>query len=280
MRRNVATFGVMFLICVLALNFSPDMTSARSTVGPYLSLDEAELSINADASPDVVITGSNVTYTITVTNEGAGYASAFTVVDELPPEVSFVSCETIGGGLCGGNGNSRTITFGSLAPDATATITLVATVNCPVPNGLEIDNTAELQLSTPVPDDDEYDSETVFITASNPPPSINNLLANPSELWPVNHKMVSIPVNYRVADNCGPVLLKLKVASNEPINGTGDGDTAPDWEIVNDHLVRLRAERSGNGSGRIYTVTVTATDSAGQSSSRSVKVSVPKNQKK
>ena len=59
------------------------------------------------------------------------------------------------------------------------------------------------------------------------------------------------------------------------MDGTGDGDTSPDWELIDAHHVLLRAERSGNGSGRIYTITLTVTDSAGSSSSSSVIVRVP-----
>jgi hypothetical protein len=70
----------------------------------------------------------------------------------------------------------------------------------------------------------------------------------------------------------------LSVTSNEPINGTGDGDTAPDWEIVDSHHVRLRAERGDNGSGRIYTITITCTDTDGNSSASTVTVSVPHDQ--
>ena len=43
------------------------------------------------------------------------------------------------------------------------------------------------------------------------------------------------------------------------MDGTGDGDTSPDWEVIDAHHVLLRAERAGNGSGRIYTITVTVT---------------------
>ena len=82
-------------------------------------------------------------------------------------------------------------------------------------------------------------------------------------------------MEYTIIDNCGPVTVALSVSSNEPVNGTGDGNTAPDWQIVNEHLVRLRAERAGNGTGRVYTITITATDSAGESSSADVAVSVP-----
>jgi hypothetical protein len=72
----------------------------------------------------------------------------------------------------------------------------------------------------------------------------------------------------------------LSVSSNEPDNGIGDGDTAPDWIIVDAHHVQLRAERAGTGEGRIYTITITSTDSAGNSSIQTTQVVIPKNQKK
>jgi hypothetical protein len=62
------------------------------------------------------------------------------------------------------------------------------------------------------------------------------------------------------------------------VNGIGDGNTEPDWEVVSDHLVRLRAERAGPRSGRIYTITITSTDDCGNSSSQSVTVQVAHDQ--
>jgi hypothetical protein len=89
--------------------------------------------------------------------------------------------------------------------------------------------------------------------------------------------MVNVTVSYNVADNCGPLTNTLSVTSNEPQNGTGDGDTAPDWVIVDAHHVRLRAERSGSAAGRVYTIAITSRDSAGNSSGRMVEVRVPHN---
>jgi hypothetical protein len=89
-----------------------------------------------------------------------------------------------------------------------------------------------------------------------------------------------VTVSYGASDGCDAnATCVLSVTSNEPIDGTGDGDTAPDWEVVDAHHVRLRAERAGTGSGRIYSITITCTDSAGNSSSHTVMVSVPKNQR-
>lgn len=112
------------------------------------------------------------------------------------------------------------------------------------------------------------------------PINIGNISVSKSELWPPNHKMVDVTVSYDAINNCGTggANCVLSVSSNEPINGTGDGDTSPDWEIINAHHVRLRSERSGNGGGRIYTITITCTDGVGNSSAKSVTVTVPKSQ--
>lgn len=261
-----------------ALRLAKDGES-RPPKGATNDDDEEYLLINTDASPDVVVAGSNITYSVSVTNEGTISAAAFTVNDTLPVGTTFVSCHATGSGICGGSNNERTINFDTLAAETSATITLVATIDCSLADGTELNNTATLRSLTPNPEDEEDENETISILVSNPLPSITGVTASPTALSPPNHKMVSVTIGYSVTDNCGPIVTKLQVASNEPINGTGDGDTAPDWQVLDEHHVLLRAERSGNGSGRTYIVTITATDSANQSSSRDVLIKVPKNAK-
>ena len=238
-----------------------------------------DLSITKTVAPNPVLTGANVTYLITVTNNGGNVATAATVSDDLPATTTFVSCAATGAGICGGSGNNRTVNFATIAPNSSVTITLVAKVNCPVLNGTLISNTASVNALTPDPDTSNNTTSPATTTASNPPPVITNVSVNKPVLWPPNHKLVDVTVNYKVTDNCGPVTKVLTVKSNEPINGTGDGDSAPDWQVLDAYRVRLRAERSGKGAGRIYTITIKATDSAGSSSTRTVTVTVPKSQK-
>ncbi len=113
--------------------------------------------------------------------------------------------------------------------------------------------------------------------ADTTPPVISKLTASQELIWPPNHKMVSVTLNAVATDNVGVTSLKIVSAtSNEPDNGLGDGDTANDIQVTGDLTLNLRAERSGKGNGRIYTVTVEARDAAGNAATKSVTVSVPK----
>jgi predicted extracellular nuclease len=111
------------------------------------------------------------------------------------------------------------------------------------------------------------------------PTVIANASANPPILWPANHKMVPVTINYDLGNVCtvDPVSVTLSISSSEPANGIGDGTTEPDWVLVDAHHVLLRAERSGLNGGRVYTITITATDSRGNVSTQTVTVTVPHN---
>ena len=131
----------------------------------------ADLGITKSASSGTIVVGSNVTYTITVVNNGPDSASSITVTDNLPGSLAFVSCAATGSGVCSGSGNNRIVSFGSLAAGASVTVTIVASLDCSVSNGQSIGNTAS--VTSPVPDPvSGNNSSTVNFTVSNPPRAI------------------------------------------------------------------------------------------------------------
>jgi hypothetical protein len=108
------------------------------------------------------------------------------------------------------------------------------------------------------------------------PPAITGVSVTPLVLGPPNHQMIDIAVPYQATDLSGTPVCSVSVGSNEPINGTGDGDTSPDWLVVDLHHVQLRSERAGTGTGRIYTIAISCSDASGNVSASAVDVRVPR----
>jgi hypothetical protein len=136
------------------------------------------------------------------------------------------------------------------------------------------EHTVTLSVSDGVAD--PVSCEFTVTVVDTTPPVITSVVPSPSKLWPPNHKMRDVIVNATATDICGQVTTRIvEVTSNEPVNGKGDGNTGVDWSITGDHKVKLRAERAGPGSGRIYTITVEATDEAGNTSTKTTVVTVP-----
>ena len=115
-------------------------------------------------------------------------------------------------------------------------------------------------------------SDVVLVTVVDAtPPVIQSATATPSVIRRANNRFVAVTTTVSVSDACGgSVHCQItSVASNEPVNGY-------DWVITGDLTVKLRAERSNRGNGRIYTITIVCTDAAGNSSTKAVTVTVPR----
>ena len=84
--------------------------------------------------------------------------------------------------------------------------------------------------------------EVVLIVEDTTAPEIISVTANPSVLRPPNHKMIPGTISVVVSDICdaNPTCTIIDVTSNEPVEGGGDGNTSPDWEITGDLTVDLR----------------------------------------
>ncbi len=82
--------------------------------------------------------------------------------------------------------------------------------------------------------------------------------------------MKKIAVYYIATDNGQDLSSVLTISSND------QESTGRYWEIINNHLIRLRASRLANGEARIYTITVTSTDRAGNITKRTTHIAVSK----
>jgi len=194
--------------------------------------------------------------------------SESTVVNHPPVAVCQDVTVPAESGLCSA---AASVDGGSYDPDGDP-ITLVQSPPSPYPVGMTF------VTLTATDDKGASSSCTATVTVvDTQPPIISSVTASPNVLWPPNHKMVPVVVAISAEDNCEEAVTCriTSVSSNEPVDGLGDGDTSPDWVITGDRSLKLRAERSGKGTGRVYTVTVTCTDPSGNSSPGEVTVKVP-----
>lgn len=122
------------------------------------------------------------------------------------------------------------------------------------------------------------DDVNVYSCEPNQPPVCSGAVASETRLWPANHKFNSIDV-LGVTDAEGdPVTITIdSIYQDEAVNANGSGNTAPDGQGVGTSTAQVRAERVGNGNGRVYYITFTAEDLYGGTCSGQVQVGVPKN---
>jgi hypothetical protein len=110
-------------------------------------------------------------------------------------------------------------------------------------------------------------------TVDTAPPTIQNVTTDPNAIWPPDKKMVPVSLSVSATDPSGVVSRKIiSVASNE--GGGGQ------WQVTGDLTLNLLADRNGNGTGRIYTITVQCKDSFGNASTKTATVRVPHDQGK
>lgn len=123
---------------------------------------------------------------------------------------------------------------------------------------------------------------TVVVRIDKTAPVIS-VKTNPSALWPANHNLVPVQADVAAHDALsGDVTIVLaSITSSEADNGAGDGNAPDDIQGAEfgtfDTEFELRAERSGEGAGRTYTITYIATDLAGNKATQSATVTVAHN---
>ena len=116
----------------------------------------ADVQVTKADSPDPVVVGNNITYTITVTNIGPSDAVALSLSDAVPANTTLVSVTTPAGWIRtdvvppGGTG-TLTFTRPTLSSGGSSVFTVVVNVNLSTANGTTITNTANVSSATSDP---------------------------------------------------------------------------------------------------------------------------------
>ena len=145
----MGTFSNTATISSSASDPNPGNNSATDT---DTLTPQADLAV-VKTGPATIIAGTDVSYNITVTNNGASDAQSVSLGDVFPAGVTFVSQnQTAGPAFTLGNtGSQITDTIGTLAAGATASFTLVGHVNASAANGSTLSNSATVSATTTDP---------------------------------------------------------------------------------------------------------------------------------
>jgi hypothetical protein len=112
------------------------------------------------------------------------------------------------------------------------------------------------------------------VNVPNRSPDCSTVAPAPGQLWPPNHKLVPVVLSSAVDPDGDPVAMTItQVRQDEDPGGRIDAE-------VTGGVLSLRAERDGNGDGRIYHVAFTAADAQGATCTGEVTVCVPHDQGK
>ena len=206
-------------------------------------------------------------------------SSSVTVVDTLPPSIACPAPET----------RECLAGCGQFTPGAASASDICAgtTVTRPGPACFPLGTTSLPYTATDEVGLSASCSSSITVVDTQAP----TVVVGPSpSLSPPNHNYQTI----NLATDCGVVLddacqgeISVTptnaaiscVTSDEDDNATGDGNTVNDIIIVDSQTVQLRAERSGNGDGRVYSIGFTVTDAAGNKTPGTCKVLVNKGSK-
>jgi hypothetical protein len=232
----------------------------------------ADVSVSLSVAPTVTAGGSfNVS--IAAANNGPDAAASPTVTASAPAGMTFTTAHPSAGWTCSTSAGTLTCTTATMAAGESLRIDATATAACPFavlsPHTVSLRAAIASSTQDPSPSNNSAAATTQVVS---PAPVISGLSVDPNGLWPPNHKMKPVTVSYAVAASCGGVpSARLDVTSNQ--------GTSEDWQIVDAHHVQLRSERLGTDkSGRIYTITLSATDPSGSNATSAIQVAVPHNQ--
>jgi len=168
----------------------------------------ADLQVTKAVSPSTAQPGDVMTYMLTLSNAGPSTANNVTLSDTLSPYLTFVSCsESTGTGACNLNGGTVTVVYGSMAANASSIVTIKATLNSGVPDGVGISDSVSVTASDPTdPNTGNNTSVNVpFVVHNNSDLAVTKTVSSTSPYWPATGIEAGDSLTYTVSlTNKGP----------------------------------------------------------------------------
>jgi len=181
---------------------------------PSCGAASADLAVTLTDSPDPVTAGANLTYTISVANNGPDGATGVTLTDDLPAEVTLVSASS-SQGSCSGTA-TVTCSLGSLASAASATVTIVVTANA----AGTITNTASASANEADPDAPNNTASASTTVAASLSDLIVSVLGAPAASGPGLTIAVSATTKNQGSGAADASTTKLFLSSNAILDGS------------------------------------------------------------
>jgi uncharacterized repeat protein (TIGR01451 family) len=148
----------------------PNLANNSATVQTTVGLSTtADLSITNTDSPNPVIAGNNITYTVVVKNNGAAAASTVAFSEAIPANTTFVSAtpSPTTGWTCSVVVGTLTCSNATLASGSSATFAVVLTVNSGTASGTVITDTANVSSTTTDPNPNNNSATATDVVATS-----------------------------------------------------------------------------------------------------------------
>jgi uncharacterized repeat protein (TIGR01451 family) len=248
----------------------------------------ASVTVNRTGVPSGNVFPVGQTFVTYTADDGHGHTKSatqtVTVIDNTPPSLSVPPDQTVNApaNSCSANVNPGTASGNDNCPGVT--ITGVRSDSQPLNAPYPVGTTTITWTAKDASNNTTTGVQTIKVKDATAPVIV--LTTNTISLTPPNHQYITFTISDLVAsvsDLCDTSVdisdvVISQVTSDEPedANGNGDGNTQNDIVITPDcKSLQVRSERSGNGDGRVYTVTLKVKDSSGNVATATRKIFVP-----
>ncbi|WP_237744919.1 DUF7507 domain-containing protein [Kribbella catacumbae] len=268
---TTAAGGITNVASVTTSTSDPNLDNNNDSVGSTIKRS-ADLRLTKSVSAESPLPGQSVGYQLIVINDGPSTADAVRISDSLPAALT-IGTATATSGSCEVAGNDITCTAGSLAPGASITVTVTATLDAGYTGG-PLTNTAQAVSETPDPND-ANNKDTATVTPAAPAADLS--VKKETLTDPV---VAGRPISYRITvRNDGPSDARnVTISDDTPATLTGVGAEPGQGSCtVTDGAVSCALGMLTAGSTATVFVTATVSETATGTLANSATVTSPTN---